>query len=238
MEDFLRTPVWYRKLGRYSLKTLFLELNADELAALANGDESGPAALAAVEKLKPLMSATPGNAFVSVDCCAPTDTERFAGKRGAVYSAASAWTFLARSRKVREAAAAGGVSAVCVRPFRRMSLPREFRLFIQDRRLKAASQYNLIRHFRRLEGVKEKYWKLLSAFSSEIAGSLEIPDVAMDVYVTSSREVLITDLNPFGEPTRPLLLRRWDIDWDNIADPKLKLMPPPVKISGEVTVSF
>jgi len=103
MDDFLRTPVWYPALSRYTFKTLFLELSPEELRALAAGEEEGATAGAVIAKLKPLLSATPGNAFVFVDSCAPTDTERFAGKRGAVYSAKSAWKFLCRSEKVRRA---------------------------------------------------------------------------------------------------------------------------------------
>lgn len=238
MDDFLRTPVWYPALSRYTFKTLFLELSPEELRALAAGEEEGATAGAVIAKLKPLLSATPGNAFVFVDSCAPTDTERFAGKRGAVYSAKSAWKFLCRSEKVRRAAESGTVTAICVRPFRRISPPREFRLFVKGGQLAAASQYNLIRHYRRLEGVKEAYWKLLAGFFNKISGKLPLKDLVIDVYVTSGKEVLIIDLNCFGDPTSPLMLLNWEQDWENLPEPKLRLMPPPVKISGAVKVSF
>ncbi|MEA4862895.1 MAG: hypothetical protein AB7F40_04695 [Victivallaceae bacterium] len=238
MDDFLRAQNWYPALKHYTFKSSFLPLNPAEIAALAAGEETSDTARKVIARLKPMLKEVPGNSFVSVDCCAPTDTERFAGKRGAVFSARSAWTFLARSAKVREAAAAGMATCICVRPFRRMNVPREFRLFIVDGKLAAASQYHLVRHFRRLDGVREEYWKVLENFVKKIADKLTVPEVAMDVYITSGRDILVIDLNQFGPPTMPLLLRSWDQDWAAIPEPKLKLMSPPVKISGEVKVSF
>ncbi|MDD4818323.1 MAG: hypothetical protein PHI85_10170 [Victivallaceae bacterium] len=237
MDDFLRIPVWYKVLKKHTFPTNFLNLTPSELQALAAGEEDTPTAKDVIARMRPLMH-RPGNNFVLMDSCAPTDTERYYAKRGAVHSARSAWVFLARSAKVRAAAAAGAADTICIRPFRRMSIPREFRLFFVDGELAAASQYFLIRHFRRLEGVKDKYWKLLAKFAAKIADKLPAENVVMDVYVTSDREVLVLDLNVFGPPTSPLLLRSWEQDWKNIDEPKLKLMPPPVKISGEVTVSF
>lgn len=49
---------------------------------------------------------------------------------------------------------------------------------------------------------------------------------------------MIIDLNEFGLPTDPLLLKSWNINWYDVPEPKLKLMPPPFRISGEVKVSF
>lgn len=238
MDEFLRAQNWYSALKNHTFKSAFLPLYPAEIAALAAGEETSETALGVIAKLKPIIKEIPGNSFVSVDCCAPTDTERFAGKRGAVFSARSAWTFLARSAKVREAAAAGLATCICVRPFRRMNVPREFRLFISDGKLAAASQYHLVRHFRRLDGVRDDYWKLLEDFVSGISNKLASKDVAMDVYITSGREILIIDLNPFGPPTLPLLMRSWSQDWTKIAEPRLKLMSPPMNISGEVKVSF
>lgn len=238
MNDFLRTPNWFPVLGAHTFITMFMKLAPDEIAALAAGEESGEAAEKAIARLKPIMQSIPGHCFVSTDVCAPVDTERYELKRGAVYSARSAWQWLARSKKVQQAARDGFVTTVCIRPFRRMSPPREFRLFIKDRKLAAASQYHLIRHFRRLEGVKDQYWKLLDDSVNSISGNLQLKDVVMDVYVTRSRKVMIIDLNEFGLPTDPLLLKSWNINWYDVPEPKLKLMPPPFRISGEVKVSF
>lgn len=236
--DFLRTPVWYPVLGAYSLMTNFLKLNAAELEALKNGQESGEVVNGVIEKLRPLMKMVPRSGFVSVDVCAPTDTERYELKRGSIHSPESAWYYLTQSEKVRQAVADGLVTSICVRPFRSFNVPREFRLFIKDGKLAAASQYHLVRHFRRLEGIKQDYWEVLEEFVTGISELLPIPDVVIDVYIASNRQVIIIDLNEFSEATNPLMLLNWDQDWANISEPKLKLMPAPVKISGDITVTF
>ena len=177
-----------------------------------------------------------GNCIVSVDLAAPTDTERFAGKRGAVYSARSAWHYLCESDKIRHAAAAGEATSICIRPFRSMNQTREFRLFINDRKLKAMSQYYLIRHFRRLEGYKQKYWELARDFVNHASWLLPVENIVMDIYISSADEIMIIDLNPWGEPTSPLLFKNWNIDWS--VPYGLRLIPPPTRISGNVNVSF
>ncbi|MEI3001128.1 MAG: hypothetical protein V8T86_09565, partial [Victivallis sp.] len=108
-----------------------------------------------LEDLRQPLGAIPGNAFACVDCCAPTDTERFELKRGAVFSPESTWKYLALSGKVRQAAAEGKAEYICLRPFRGMKWTRRIRLFHpRHGKLNAMSQYHLIRHFRRLEGVR------------------------------------------------------------------------------------
>ena len=238
MSDFLSTPIWYEALAEHTFATQFVALEPEETAALAAGAEEGDAVESAIAKLNLVLNEIRGNSFVSVDRCAPTDTERYELKRGAVYSARSAWVFLARSAKVRESAARGEVSCICARPFRRMSVPREFRIFIKDGKPVAASQYHLVRHFRRLEGVKQQYWELLEQFALKIAPLMPLTDVVADVYVTGAKEVLLIDLNPFGDPTDPLMLDDWSRDWSSIEEPRLRLMPPPFKISGKIKVSF
>lgn len=237
--EFLRLPVWYPVLSAHTFITSFVRLRPAAVAALANG-ESQPkkdsAGARAIEDLKLPMSNIPGNCFTSVDVCSPTDTERFRLKRGAVFSPASAWRFLAESAKVREAAARGEVEYICLKPFRRMNRTREFRLFIRDGQLKAMSQYNLCRHFRRLEGVKIQYWKLAKKFVDSIAWLLPVSNLVMDIYFTGDLQILIVDLNPWGPPTDPLMLRSWDRDWDE--ETGIVLMPTPTRISGEVEVSF
>ena len=234
--DFFNTSVWYKELAPWTFPTLFLELSQEQQEALAAGKITDPEARKAVHALRPLMKEISGNAFVAVDCCAPTDTERFENKRGAVYSADSAWKYLALSAKVRAAAAAGQVQNIVIRPFRRMSQPREFRLFIENRRLMAMSQYHLVRHFRRLEGRKEFFWteaqKLINA---TLASKLPEGRFSMDIYFTASNEILIIDLNAWRTGS-PLLFRTWDREWSE--DDGIRLMPPPVKLSGEVKVSF
>lgn len=243
-ENFLRLPVWYPILAGHTFLTSFVKLRLEALALLASGEnlelenkgKVNPVVASVIEDLRKPMAAIPGNCFISVDSCAPTDTERFLNKRGAVYSPESAWRVLAQSDKVRWAASKGKVEYICLRPFRRMSWPREFRLFILDGQLNAMSQYHLIRHFRRLEGIRGKLWEQAKEFVDRISWMLPIKTLVMDVYFTSSGEILIIDLNPWGEETDPLLLRRWDRDWSIPAG--IVLMDPPKKISGDISVSF
>lgn len=242
MDAFLKTPNWYTLFSKYTFPTYFVKLSAEAVALLAAepapdaNREGGAIAAGVIADLRKPLAKIPGNAFVSVDCCAPTDTERFAGKRGAVFSARSAWKYLTRSAKVRAAAAAGEVEYICLRPFRRISLPREFRLFIRNGELAAMSQYNLVRHYYRLDGLRRKYWKMADKFVTRISGRLAVSTLVMDIYITSGDEILVIDLNPWGAPTDPLLLKSWDRDWSTPTG--LVLMDPPVKISGDVNVSF
>ncbi|MDD5728431.1 MAG: hypothetical protein PHV59_07715 [Victivallales bacterium] len=234
--EFCKMQNWYPELSGYTFPTSFVKLQPEEVEALADGAVGGPIAYNVIRRLKQPMHYITGNCFVSVDTCAPTDTERFRAKHGSVHSPESAWHFLALSSKVRKAAARNDVSHICLRPFRRMNQTREFRLFIYEGGLVAMSQYWLVRHFRRLEGIKDKLWNHVSEFFKTISWALPEGNLVMDIYVTSSRKILIVDLNPWGEGTDPLLLSRWDRDWDKPAG--IKLMPPPTRIFGDVNVSF
>ena len=141
-----------------------------------------------------------------------------------------------QSKKVANAAANGQVEYICLRPFRRITRAREFRLFIYKGELSAMSQYHLNRHYRRLEGVKDKYWKQAVEFVKKTVWRLPVDTLVMDVYITSSKGFLIIDLNPWGEPTEPLMLDNWDRDWNTPAG--IVLMPVPIPISGDVNISF
>lgn len=238
--NFFKTPVWYPILAGKTFLTSFVKLRPESVKALADGvekdnDPNSPVSLA-ISDLKEAMAAISGNSFVFTDCCAPTDTERFLNKKGAVYSAASAWKILAGSEKVRKSAAAGDVEYICVRPFRHMNRTREFRLFIYEGKLSAMSQYYLIRHFRRLEGVKENYWQKAEKFVQDIIWTLPVKTLVIDIYFTSDDEILIIDLNPWGFPTEPLMLDTWERDWSDTAG--IVLMPVPISVSGDVNISF
>lgn len=238
--SFFKTPVWYSTLAGKTFLTSFVKLRPESVKALADGIESDEnpesGAAMAIKDLRAAMSAVRGNSFVSTDRCAPTDTERFLNKNGAVYSAPSAWRVLASSRKIQESASRGEVEYICVRPFRRMNRTREFRLFIFEGKLSAMSQYYLIRHYRRLEGVKEKYWQQAEKFVNDLIWMLPVKTLVMDIYFTSDNEIIIIDLNPWGEPTEPLMLDTWDRDWSKTAG--IVLMPAPIPISGDVNISF
>ena len=234
--NVFRMPEWYPKLEKDCFPTVFLELDADELEALKEGRTEGDELKELLPELKRVMSEFSGAKFVSVDTVAATDTERFRLKRGSVHSAESAWKILASSEKVREAAAAGLVSSICIRPFRRMQPAREFRLFIKDRKLAGMSQYWLIRHFRRLPGRLEKYWNKADALVTRIAPLLPLSDLALDIYFKKDSEILIIDLNPWGAPTDPLMYNTWDRDWNQPG--KCEIVPPPHIVSGNVDVAY
>jgi len=234
--DKCRTSYWYQDLADHTFPTIFLRLKQEEVEALANADKKGALPKNIQKRLKHPMASFPGNCFVFTDVVSPTDTERFKLKNGAVYSPASAWRFLVESNKVTQAARDGLVEHICIRPFRRMTKPREFRLFIKNAELKAMSQYWLLRHFRRLEGRKKVYWKKAKEFVKQIAWTLPDNDIVMDIYFTSTGEILIIDFNPWAENTNPLMLKSWDIDWSS--ELGIKLIEPPKKLGGDISVSF
>jgi len=231
-----KTSAWYDSLANYTFPTSFMKLNEEDKKLIIEGVCEGESVQGAIHRLNGAMKIFFGSKFVSVDCAAPTDTERFESKYGAVISAESAWRFLALSEKVRKSVASGNSDHICVRPYRRMSRPKEFRLFIKDKKLVGMSQLWLTRHFRRLEGVKERFWKKASAFFGEVSWLLPTVSSAVDIYFTASGRILIVDINPWGDPTSPLMFRKWDHDWDNNGG--VRIIPPPIKVSGDVKVSF
>lgn len=232
--DVCRIPSWYPRFSANSLPTSFVYLHANEIRALIAGENDTTTVKSVVERLHLAMRNYGYNRFVTVDLAAPTDTPRFQFKRGAVRSAASAWRILTHSTKVRNSAIRGEVTAICIRPFRRMEQAREFRLFIKDGKLKAMSQYWLIRHFARLEGAKEHYWAMAFDFVEKNEWALPLRDLVMDVYFTASGKILVVDLNPFGPPTDPLMLNTWEQDWSIF--PGIKIIPPPTVVKGSVEV--
>jgi len=243
LDKFFRVPEWYAALAPFTWDTKFVKLRKDAIDALSVGmnEEQAkeflytPVGKGVMNDLAEPMGDIPGNAFAFVDSCAPTDTERFALKGGAVYSPRSALFYLLQSKKVSEAARNNKVEYICLRPFRKITRAREFRLFIYDGKLSAMSQYNLIRHFRRLEGVKKSYWDSAVKFVESVIWRLPIKTLVIDIYITSGGDILVVDLNKWGE-TDPLLLRTWERDWSETVG--IQLMSPPTSISGDVKVSF
>lgn len=236
--DFCRIINWYPALSEFCVFTGFLKLSENDIKLLADGVAKGKEARAVIKRLQKMMrNGGFGNYFISADYCAPTDTERFKRKKGAVHSAESAWFFLASSDKVRQAAAAGNIEYLALRPFVRIDRTREFRLFIYDGELKAMSQYNLERHFRRLEGIKDDLWKKAVQWVGKISDRLPVKNLVIDVYFENDdKNIAVNDLNPWNGDTDPLLLRTFDQDWSKVQG--IKLMLPPTKISGDVAVSF
>lgn len=234
-----RTPVWYPRLAAFSLPTSFVALRPNEVNALSEGAKAtSPEAKDVLDRLDEVIRNFPYYRFISVDLAAPVDTERFRLKRGAICSAKSAWEVLASSERVRASAKREEVTCICVRPYRRMDPAKEFRLFIKNGNLFAMSQYWLTQHFPKAQKEVATYWEKASYFIGANAWALPLQDVCMDVYFTSSGRILITDLNPLGKPTDPLMFNDWkNFDW-NGEPVGPKIVPPPHKVSGSVNVSF
>ena len=227
---------WYPKLSHVSFPVVFLTLTGEELVAMKNKETDTKTVQNLLPRLECCMKSFSGNRFVSVDSVAPTDTERFASKRGAVHSAQSAWKYLLESGKVAAALERGEVRSLCIRPFRHMEKAREFRLFIKDGELAGMSQYHLIRHFRRLPGRIEKYFLQAQKFVEKIKADLPEKTLCADIYFKSSGEILLVDLNPWGEPTDPLMYHSWDRNWEE--EPCCRIVPEPRSVSGNIEVRF
>ena len=226
---------WYPSLSAFTFPTQFVQLRSAEIEALVGQRLEGPEAGAVLVRLQNCISQLPGAVFVSADVCAPTDSPLF-GTAPSVGAAATAWRMLSSSPKVRTAFQNGLTRRLAVRPYRRMNRTREFRLFFHQRVLRAMSQYNLDRHFARLAGRQEMLWEAGRAFAADIADFLPIETVVVDVYLCSDGHFLIVDLNAWGPPTDPLLFKTWERNWAE--DAGLRLMPKPVRMTGDISVSF
>ena len=235
--DAFRVQNYYQKFSHCSQPAEFVMLQPEEVAALAAGETEGEVVKGVIRRISEAMGHFFGKRFISVDFCAPTDCPRYlSSKHGSVASAESGWYSLVTSPKIREMAAAGLVECICVRAFRTFDVPREFRLFVKNGKLAAMSQRFLIRHFRRLEKRTDEYWKLAEDFIQSISGHLPEPDIVVDIYITSRKKVIMIDLNPWGEPTDPLMMASWNRDLS--APLGCLIVPPPHMISGDVNVSF
>ncbi len=214
---------WYSTLADHTFPTTFVKLREEEIELLAKGEKSGENIDNIIDRLSHAMKAFSGSRFFFADTVAPTDTERFKLKKGAVHSAESAWRILRKSEKIRQAAENREFDCICIRPFRNMTRAREFRLFVYNGELRMMSQYWLIRHFHRLEGKKEKYWEKAKDLINEISWLLPEKNIVVDIYFTASDEILLIDLNQWGDPTLPLLAHSWKKQWDQ--EFGLKIIP-------------
>lgn len=214
---------WYPTLADYTFPTTFVKLKEEELDWLANEVIEEEKIKTILNRITNAQHAFSGSTFVTTDTIAPTDTKRFLSKKGAVHSAESAWYNLTKSKKVKFAAQKKEFEYICVRPFRNMTYPREFRLFIFDGKLKLMSQYWLTRHFYRLDNKKDFYWTKAKEFIEEISWLLPAKDIVVDIYFTSSDRIIIIDFNSWGSPTLPLLAETWNLDWTQ--EFGIKLLP-------------
>ncbi len=229
------TSEWYTSLSTYTFPTVFLRLGDEQIAALVEAKQEGREVDAVIRRLNQALKQLPGNCFVHADVCAATDSPTF--QRGAsVKTGRRAWDMLTESERVRAAFREGKTERLGLHPYRRMDPVKEFRMFIKGRELKGVSQKQLDRHYRRLEGRKVYIWNETQRLASEIAPWLPADDVTVDVYLTSAPSLMLLDMSTWGEPSEPLLFRKWERDWD--AEPGLRLIPPPIQLKGDVEVSF
>ncbi len=213
---------WYSTLADHTFPTTFVKLKDSDLELIAKETREGTEVESLVSRIKKAQAAFSGATFVFADTVAPTDTPRFDSKKGAVHSAQSAWNNLVISEKVRFAASKKEFEFICIRPFRNMTYPREFRLFIYNGALKLMSQMHLERPYQRLLLRREFWWNKAKEFVDEISWLLPQETIVMDVYFTSKDEILIVDFNKWGESTDSLLAGTWSLDWNS--EYGLKLM--------------
>lgn len=213
---------WYSTLADHTFPTTFVKLKDPDLELIASGAMEGAEVESLVGRVKKAQSAFSGATFVFADTVTPTDTQRFADKKGAVHSAQSAWNNLVLSEKVRLCASKKEFEFICIRPFRNMTYPREFRLFVYNGELKLMSQMHLERPYQRLLLRRDFWWNKAKEFVDEISWLLPEKTIVMDIYFTSKDEILIVDFNKWGEPTDILLAGTWTLDW--AAEYGLKLM--------------
>jgi hypothetical protein len=221
---------WYPFLGHLTFPTVFLALSSEECSVL----QENKALASLEERISRAIASLPGSCVVGVDSCMPTDSASFQ-KSKALKNGKLALKMLSESDKVK-AALADGDKTITVRPYRRMDKTREFRLFVKGGDLKAMTQRNLERHFKRLEARRELYWQKGLDFIQEIKKYIAEKDYVVDIYFTSTADVMIVDFNSWGEPTLPLLMKTWDRDWASAEG--LKLMAEPIQLGGDIKVSF
>jgi hypothetical protein len=205
---------WYLTLADYTFPTTFVKLREAEVQLIADDVRDGEEVKSLIKRIGNAQKAFSGGTFISADILSPTDTERFKHKGGSVHSAQSAWNNLVNSDKVRKAAANKEFEYICVRPYRNMTHPREFRLFIYEGELKLMSQYWLTRKYYRLDSKKKLYWDKAKALVEEISWLLPSNNIVLDIYFTSKEEIMLVDFNKWGEPTRPLLAESWSLNWE------------------------
>lgn len=232
--------VWTHRLVNYTFPTEFVPLSEEDRKILIARDTESNAAEQIIKRIDKARQKVDNkwNVFAYADSVAPTDTPRFELRRGAISSAKSIWITLCESEKVHQAAINGDVEFVTLRPFRFMTYPREFRLFIHKGKLRAMSQKCLKRHYKRFaaKSIQETLYSRAEQMIQEVSSKIPTDTYVMDIYFTQALMPMIIDLNEFGEPTDPLLMRKWDIDWE--VDYGLRLIPPTTKVAGDINVAF
>ena len=225
---------WYISLGDFTFPTVFAKLSEAEKQIFVSDSANADTVSNLIKRIDRAITALPGACFIGLNTCAPDDAPVFQRKKSHS-SGKTAIDLLKNSQKVKSALNDSTDDTLAIRPYRRMDKTREFRLFVFKGKLSGMSQRNLIRHFRRLDSKREEYWDRAQAFFNEISALVEFENIVIDIYFTSDGSVLIVDMNEW-EKCDPLLFRKWDRDWSETAG--LKLMSEPIKMNGDVKVSF
>jgi len=227
---------WYLSLAAYTFPTIFIELNDNEIKMFETSEFSSGNSKAIIRKIDHAVSILPGNSFIHADYCAPTDSSLFQKRKGAINSGKIGWDIITGSEKVKKAFVAGKTKRICLHSYRRMDHSREFRVFVKEKNSVAISQKDLSKHYPKLHKRHDFIKKKIQKFIKKICEFSSKNDVVVDLYLTSQDELMILDMNSWGEPTNPLLLRSWDRDWSKNAG--LILVNKPEKLGGDVSVSF
>ena len=230
---------WYTTFSDLSFPTVFIKLSQLEIDSIIN-NLSGEGKDSVWNRLTHAMTLLPRGVILNADCCAPSDSTAFKRRR-ILHTPISSWKQLTTSVKVKNALAEGKSDTLCLRPYRRMDRAREFRLFIKDGKLLAASQYNLDKNYAKLYKRQDEVWALLNTFfTTKLSPFLIEEEMVVDVYISGQNDVKIIDFNAWGGETAPLLLRKWDQDFDQFFETRhrLLLLASPVAMCGDVSVSF
>ena len=229
-----RISQWYASFADMTFPTVFIRLHEEEKQLIINNDAPDKVKQQLMVRIERVIKALPRPCFVGVDTCSPDDAKDFHKKKSHA-SAKTVIPLLQGSAKVKAALQEGHSDSLVLRPYRRMDKTREFRLFIYEKQLSGMSQRHLERQFRRLEGRKDELWQKAQQFITQLSPFLEVSNVVIDVYLTSDGHMLIVDFNTW-EDCDPLLFKKWDRDWSESSG--LKLMAAPIKMQGDVKVSF
>ncbi|MFW5802717.1 MAG: hypothetical protein ACOCWJ_02255 [Verrucomicrobiota bacterium] len=225
---------WYTKLGELSFPTVFIVIDEGQKRSLIEQDDAS-AAKHLSARLQKAVKSVFGTGFVGTDLCAPTDSPRYRPGKWITFGR-TAWRLLAESDKVRAVLQNDQTNLLVVRPYRRMDKAREFRVFVHQRKPVAISQYHLDRH---LPGIIKREREIITKthkLIGQIADRLPAENIVVDIYITSDGEIMLVDMNTWGGDTDPLLLRTWERDWTS--DAGLVLVPEPIKMKGDISVSF
>jgi hypothetical protein len=228
---------WYCSLAEYTFPTIFLPLTAEERLVIAkNGDGKEKQHL--WKRIQHAFNSLSGGLIINADCCAPTDSIAFQRRR-ILHTPISAWKQLVTSEKVCLALENNITDKLAIRPYRRMDNTREFRIFIRDGKFVCASQYNLSKHFSKLEKRKDIIKSSLTKFINEdIMPNLPFKSAALDVYLKSDGSYMLIDINDWGGETAPLLARSWESLDAMDASGTLLLLAKPTMMGGDISVSF